>query len=61
MLRSMHPAPTRGWMRCCGWWRSARKPLKPQTGKVIVRAQGRLLLVDQKEICFVSIEGGRSA
>jgi DNA-binding LytR/AlgR family response regulator len=34
------------------------QPLKPQTGKVIVRAQGRLLLVDQKEICFVSIEGG---
>ena len=34
------------------------QPVKPQTGKVIVRAQGRLLLVDQKEICFVSIEGG---
>jgi two-component system response regulator LytT len=34
------------------------QPVKPQTGKVIVRAQGRLLLVDQREICFVSIEGG---
>jgi two-component system response regulator LytT len=32
----------------------------PQTGpgKVIVRALGRLLLVDQREICFASIEGG---
>lgn len=29
-----------------------------QTGKVIVRAQSRLLLVDQREICFASIEGG---
>jgi DNA-binding LytR/AlgR family response regulator len=34
------------------------QPAKPHSGKVIVRAQGRLLLVDQKEICFVSIEGG---
>jgi two-component system response regulator LytT len=31
---------------------------KPSTGKVIVRAQNRLLLVDQREICFASIEGG---
>ncbi|RSL17734.1 LytTR family two component transcriptional regulator [Edaphobacter aggregans] len=31
---------------------------KPNTGKVVVRAQSRLLLVDQKEICFASIEGG---
>ena len=31
---------------------------KPNSGKVIVRALGRLLLVDQKEICFASIEGG---
>ena len=31
---------------------------RPQTGKVIVRAQNRLLLVDQREICFASIEGG---
>jgi len=28
------------------------------TGKVVVRSQGRLLLVDQREICFASIEGG---
>jgi DNA-binding LytR/AlgR family response regulator len=27
-------------------------------GKVVVRAQTRLLLVDQREICFASIEGG---
>jgi two-component system LytT family response regulator/two-component system response regulator LytT len=31
---------------------------KPHTGKVVVRAQNRLLLVDQKEICYASIEGG---
>lgn len=29
---------------------------KAQTGKVVVRAQNRLLLVDQREICFASIE-----
>ncbi|HEX3572835.1 MAG TPA: response regulator [Acidobacteriaceae bacterium] len=34
------------------------QPAKPQSGKVIVRAQNRLLLVDQREICFASIEGG---
>jgi len=34
------------------------QPAKPQSGKVIVRALGRLLLVDQREICFASIEGG---
>jgi DNA-binding LytR/AlgR family response regulator len=31
---------------------------KPQSGKVVVRAQNRLLLVDQREICFASIEEG---
>ncbi|GGA79008.1 DNA-binding response regulator [Edaphobacter acidisoli] len=31
---------------------------KVNTGKVIVRAQSRLLLVDQKDICFASIEEG---
>ena len=34
------------------------QPQKPQVGRVVVRALGRLLLVDQKEICFASIEGG---
>ncbi len=29
-----------------------------QTGKVIVRTQNRLLLVDQREICFATIEEG---
>jgi DNA-binding LytR/AlgR family response regulator len=32
--------------------------LKPGSGKVIVRTQNRLLLVDQREICFASIEDG---
>ncbi len=31
---------------------------RPLTGKVVVRAQSRLLLVDQREICFASIEDG---
>src|SRR5580693_5659532 len=31
---------------------------KSHSGKVIVRAQSRLLLVDQGEICFASIEDG---
>jgi two-component system LytT family response regulator/two-component system response regulator LytT len=31
---------------------------RTNTGKVVVRAQNRLLLVDQKEICFAAIEDG---
>jgi two-component system, LytTR family, response regulator LytT len=31
---------------------------RANSGKVIVRALGRLLLVDQREICYASIEGG---
>jgi two-component system response regulator LytT len=34
------------------------QPARPHSGKVIVRAQSRLLLVDQREICFASIESG---
>ncbi len=34
------------------------QPSKANAGKVIVRAQSRLLLVDQREICFASIEEG---
>jgi two-component system, LytTR family, response regulator LytT len=34
------------------------QPDRQKTGKVIVRAQSRLLLVDQRDICFASIEGG---
>jgi DNA-binding LytR/AlgR family response regulator len=33
-------------------------PTRPNSGKIVVRAQNRLLLVDQREICFASIEGG---
>jgi two-component system LytT family response regulator/two-component system response regulator LytT len=32
--------------------------LAPRSGKVVVRAQSRLLLVDQKELCFAAIEDG---
>lgn len=31
----------------------------PRSGKVVVRAQNRLLLVDQKDVCFAAIEEGR--
>ncbi|HYL92672.1 MAG TPA: LytTR family DNA-binding domain-containing protein [Alphaproteobacteria bacterium] len=31
---------------------------KPQTKKVLLRCAGRLFLVDQKDICFASIEDG---
>jgi two-component system response regulator LytT len=34
------------------------QPPRPATSKVIVRALGRLLLVDQREICYASIESG---
>ena len=34
------------------------QPARANSGKVVVRAQGRLLLVDQREICFATIEGG---
>jgi len=30
-----------------------------RSGKVVVRAQSRLLLADQKDVCFASIEDGR--
>jgi two-component system LytT family response regulator/two-component system response regulator LytT len=30
----------------------------PRSGKVVVRAQSRLLLVDQRELCFAAIEDG---
>ncbi len=33
-------------------------PSRVNRGKVVVRAQSRLLLVDQKDICFASIEEG---
>ncbi|HTH53737.1 MAG TPA: response regulator [Edaphobacter sp.] len=32
--------------------------MRPGTGKVVVRTQNRLLLVDQKEICFATIDEG---
>jgi two-component system LytT family response regulator/two-component system response regulator LytT len=33
----------------------------PRSGKLVLRAQSRLLLVDQREVCFASIEDGRIA
>jgi two-component system response regulator LytT len=36
-------------------------PALPKPGKVVVRAQNRLLLVDQKDLCFATIESGRIA
>ncbi len=37
---------------------ASQAPRPPQTGKIVVRAQNRLLLVDQKEICFAAIDEG---
>jgi two-component system response regulator LytT len=34
------------------------EPSVQRTGKIVVRTQNRLLLVDQREICFASIEEG---
>jgi len=31
---------------------------KPQTAKILIKAAGRLLLVDQKDICYATIEDG---
>jgi len=36
----------------------AAQASKPLTGKIVVRAQNRLLLVDQREICFAAIDEG---
>jgi len=36
-------------------------PNAPRTGRVVVRAQSRLLLVDQRDVCFAAIEEGRIA
>ncbi len=33
-------------------------PVRPQSGKIVLQAQSRLLLVDQKDICFASIDEG---
>ena len=37
---------------------TAAAAVKAHTGKVVVRAGSRMLLVDQKDICFASIEEG---
>lgn len=45
--------------------RAAGSPALPEgadarrSGKVVVRAQGRLMLVDQRDVCFASIQEGR--
>lgn len=36
----------------------AQKPGAHKTSKVMIRSTGRLMLVDQKDICFASIEDG---
>lgn len=33
-------------------------PARPQTAKIVLQAQSRLLLVDQKDICFAAIDEG---
>jgi len=36
----------------------AQKPGQQKSSKVMIRSAGRLMLVDQKDICFASIEDG---
>ena len=31
---------------------------RPQSGKIVLQAQSRLLLIDQKDICYASIDDG---
>jgi two-component system response regulator LytT len=38
---------------------STGAPIQARSGKIVVRAQNRLLLVDQRELCFASIEDGK--
>jgi two-component system response regulator LytT len=35
-----------------------QNPIRAQSGKIVLQAQSRLLLVDQKDICFASIDEG---
>jgi two-component system LytT family response regulator/two-component system response regulator LytT len=35
-----------------------QNPMRAQSGKIVLQAQSRLLLVDQKDICFASIDEG---
>ncbi len=35
-----------------------RQDARPSTSKILLKAAGRMLLVDQKDICFASIEDG---
>lgn len=37
---------------------SQQNPIRAQSGKIVLQAQSRLLLVDQKDICFASIDEG---
>jgi two-component system LytT family response regulator/two-component system response regulator LytT len=38
---------------------SSGTPATNRTGKVVVRAQNRLLLIDQNDLCFATIDEGR--
>lgn len=35
-----------------------QQPPQPRSGKIVLQAQSRLLLVDQKDVCFASIDEG---
>ncbi|MHB1698839.1 MAG: LytR/AlgR family response regulator transcription factor [Acidobacteriaceae bacterium] len=36
----------------------AQEKSRPATGKIVLRAQNRLMLVDQKDICYAAIDSG---
>jgi two-component system, LytTR family, response regulator LytT len=51
LLRMVEEQTAGGWAGAAGGM--------GRSGKVVVRAQSRLLLVDQKDLCFATIEEGR--
>ncbi len=55
--KSESPSPIAGQLEALTKLLEAQKPRK-DTSKVMVRAGGRLMLVDQKDICYASIEDG---
>ncbi|TCK75131.1 LytR/AlgR family response regulator transcription factor [Acidipila rosea] len=60
-LQEIEPAPFSGDTRIGELLRLIEQQQQPQrshSGKIVLQAHGRLLLVDQKDICFASIDEG---
>ncbi|MBW4045980.1 MAG: response regulator [Acidobacteria bacterium] len=60
-LQEIEPAPFSGDTRIGELLRlieQQQQPHRSHSGKIVLQAHGRLLLVDQKDICFASIDEG---